>query len=347
LSRDRVVSSEASLREVLETVTKNSIQAVAVVDRDGRLAGLVTDGDIRRAILRGVSLEDRVGGAMNPTPTWAAPTIGRDEAIAFMRSRGLRHLPLVDAGWRLVDLLFLDDLTEVARLRNCAVIMAGGAGSRLRPLTETVPKPLLRVGGKPLLEIMIERLRGHGVSDFYLSVHYKSDMIEAHFGDGSRLGVSIRYLREDEPLGTAGALRLLGRWTEPLFLVNGDVLTRCDFGGMLAFHRRTGAHMTVGLVPYEVELPYGVFSLEGDRLTGLSEKPRLDFQVNSGLYVIGPELRELIPAHQVFDATDLIRLAVEAGRPVRAFPIADYWLDVGRHDDLGKADRDVAEGLLD
>jgi dTDP-glucose pyrophosphorylase len=343
-----VVTAVASLREVVETMTKNSRQVAAVVDDAGGFVGLVTDGDLRRALLRGATMAESVAQIMNRAPTTAPPEITRAEALALMQRRVIRHLPLVDRDARLVGLLFRDELLDVHALPNVAVLMAGGAGSRLRPLTNDVPKPLLRVGGKPLLEIMIERLRANGVREFYVSVHYRSEQIESHFGDGARLGVRIEYLRESEPLGTAGALRLLGdRWTSPLFLVNGDILTKCDFRSMLGFHERAGAALTVGLVPYTVELPYGVFETDGDRLTAVNEKPRLEFNVNSGLYVMSPALRALIPGGRVFDAPDLIRLAVEGGRAVKMFPITDYWLDVGRHDDFSKADRDVAEGLLD
>jgi dTDP-glucose pyrophosphorylase len=344
-----VVRPGASLREVLETITKNSRQAVVVVDADGRLAGLVTDGDLRRAILRGVSLASPVAGVMNRTPVVAPASTTRGEALALLRRRLIRHLPLLAADGRLADLLLVDDLLEPRPpLPNQAVLMAGGAGQRLRPLTESVPKPLLRVGGKPLLEIMVERLRDAGVREFHITVHHKSEMIEEHFGDGSRFEVRIKYVRETTPLGTAGALTLLEDVpSKPFFLVNGDILTKCDFRSLLEFHRRSGADMTVGTVHHAGELPYGIIEVEGDRLVRMEEKPRLDFLINSGIYVVEPRVIAQIPCERYFDATELIAALAAAGRPVAAFPITDYWLDVGRHDDFLKADRDVAEGLLD
>jgi dTDP-glucose pyrophosphorylase len=338
----------ASIREALEAITKNSRQAVVVIEGDGRLAGLVTDGDLRRAILRGLSLSEPISRAMNTHPTVAPPTTDRGEALAQMRARGIRHLPLVDAAGRVVDVLLLEDLLETGRVPNHAVLMAGGDGKRLRPLTESVPKPLLRVGGKPILEVLLERLRAAGVRTFHITVRHRSKMIQEHFGDGSRYDVAIRYIREAEPLGTAGALTLLGEApSHPFFLVNGDILTKCDFRGMLAFHERVGADVTVGTVRREIDLRYGVVEVEGDRLTTLSEKPHIDVQINGGIYVIEPAVLARIPRGQVFDATDLIRFLLDAGRPVAAFPIRDYWLDVGRVDDLHRADRDIAEGLLD
>jgi dTDP-glucose pyrophosphorylase len=348
LSPDLTVPPEASLREALAAITRNSRQAVAVAGTDGRLLGLVTDGDLRRAILRGVPLDAPVSQVMNRNPVLAPAGTSRDEALALLRRRLIRHLPLVEADGRLADLVLLDDLLEPRPLPNRAVLMAGGDGKRLRPLTESVPKPLLRVGGKPLLEILVERLRGAGVREFYITVHHKSHMIEEHFGDGSRLDVRVRYVREPEPLGTAGALTLLEeRPGEPFFLVNGDILTKCDFRGLLDFHGRSGAEMTVGAVRHAVDLPYGVIEVEGERLARVAEKPQIEFLINGGIYVVEPRVIDLIPRGRFFDATDLLGLLLGQGRPVAAFLIRDYWLDVGRHDDLRKADRALAEGLLD
>jgi NDP-sugar pyrophosphorylase family protein len=186
------------------------------------------------------------------------------------------------------------------------------------------------------------------VREVFLIVRYKSEMIEAHFGDGGRLGVRIRYIRETTPLGTAGGLALLGEpLSEPFFLVNGDILTKCDFRAMLEFHRRHRADLTVGTVPHTVEVPYGVLEVAGEQLSTISEKPRLDFLINSGVYVVGPSALSLIPHGRPFDAPELIPLLKGAGRTVVAFPIREYWLDVGRHADFTQANRDVAEGLLE
>jgi dTDP-glucose pyrophosphorylase len=342
------VPHSASVREALETITKNSRQAVMVVDGDGRLVGIVTDGDIRRGLLRGVAVDGRVADLMNRQPVTTLAGTARGEALVLMQQRSLRHLPVVDAAGRLVDVMLLEDLLRPLPIPNAAVVMAGGDGRRMRALSDEVPKPLLRVGGKPLLEILIERLRSAGISQFFVTVRYKSEMIEAHFGDGSRLGVRIRYVRENAPLGTAGALAQLPEApTAPFFLVNGDILTRCDFLGMLDFHRRCRAELTVGAVPHTVEVPYGVLRVEGDQLAAIEEKPRLDFLVNAGVYVVDPAVIPLIPRERAFDATELIPLLKRAGRTVVAFPIREYWLDVGRDGDFHRANRDVAEGLLD
>lgn len=348
LTSGLVLAPSATLREALEAITKNGRQAVFITDEAGRLAGLVTDGDVRRGMLRGASLESPVTEIMNAHPVVTAAPLAGDEAIAFMQRRSIRHLPLLDPERRLVDVVFLDDLLRPAPLPNAAVVMAGGAGRRLAPLTETTPKPLLRVGGKPLLEIMVERLRDTGIQDITLTLHYKRHMIEEHFGAGERFGVRIHYKYEEQPRGTAGVLSdLRGAFAAPFLVVNADILTKCDFREMLKFHEATRAVMTVGTVPYTVDLPYGVLEIDGEQLAGVKEKPRLDFVINSGIYVLSPLALETMPAGAVLDMPQLIAGLKAAGHRVVAFPIREYWLDVGRHDDFHKADRDVAEGLLE
>ena len=343
-----VATPGVSLREALELITKNGRQALLIVDGDGRLAGLVTDGDLRKAILRGVALEHAVEGIMNRSPIVGRPGMARAEAVAFMLARTIRHLPLVDTAGQLVDVLFLEEQIAPPALPAPAVIMAGGMGQRLRPLTEEVPKPLLRVGGRPLIEILIERLERSGISDVLVAVHHKSAMIREQLGDGARLGVRLRYLEEPERLGTIGALSLIRpRLADAFFVINGDILTKCDFRAMWEFHRAERARMTVGVSLHQVDIPYGEFTLHGARITRVEEKPRKEYPVNAGIYLLDPSVIELIPAGQYFDATDLIRLLLERDLPVSAYHIREYWLDVGRHDDLRKADRDIAEGLLD
>jgi dTDP-glucose pyrophosphorylase len=344
-----VTSPRATLREALEAITKNGRQAVLVVEADGRLAGMVTDGDVRRALLRGVPFDGAVADIMNPRPVTAPPGLGRAAAVELMLARSIRHLPLVDAGRRLVDVLFLEEQIAPPPLPAPAVIMAGGEGRRLQPLTETTPKPLIAVGGKPLIEIMIERLRQAGIGDITIALHHKSEMIRERLGDGSRLGVRIDYAIEPKPLGTMGALTLLrGRLDVPFFVVNADILTKCDFRAMWDFHRsQDNAAMTVGVSIHQVDIPYGEFTLHDGRVTRVEEKPRKEFPVNAGIYLLDPGAIGLIPAGEYFDATDMIRTLVDRGRVVAAHLIREYWLDVGRVHDLEKANRDVAEGLLD
>jgi NDP-sugar pyrophosphorylase family protein len=256
---------------------------------------------------------------------------------------------LLDAERRVADMLRLEDLVAVPPLRSRAVIMAGGEGRRLRPLTESTPKPLVEVGGKALVELMIERLRRAGMADITITLHHKSELIRERLGDGSRLGVRIDYALEPSPLGTMGALTLLReRLDAPFFVVNADILTKCDFRAMWEYHRcQDDAAMTVGVSLHQVNIPYGEFTLHEGRVTRVEEKPHKEFPVNAGIYLLDPSAIDLIPPGKFFDATDMIRALVDGGRVVAAYLIREYWLDVGRLPDLEKANRDVAEGLLD
>jgi dTDP-glucose pyrophosphorylase/predicted transcriptional regulator len=347
---DVLVPEGATIRQVLEAMTRSGKQVALVVDPESRLVGLVTDGDLRKAILRGAPLEAKVEEAMNRTPIVGVPGLPTAEAITLMRTRSIRQLPLLDARGVVKDLLILEELLEpLPPLRNRAIIMAGGEGKRLRPLTESAPKPLLSVGGKPLLEILIDRLRQSGIIDIVVALHHKADMIRARLGDGARLGVRIEYVEEPKPLGTMGALTLIrDQLDAPFFVVNGDILTKCDFRGMWDFHRNQDAvAMTVGVSLHQIEIPYGEFTLRGSRVVEVEEKPRKEFPVNAGIYVIDPSAVDTMPTGQYCDATDLIRLLLAQSKRVAAYVISEYWLDVGRHYDFEKANRDVAEGLLD
>jgi len=344
-----LVREGATVRQVLEVITRNGKQIALVVDEDARLLGLVTDGDLRKAILHGVSLDAKVDEVMNRRPVIASSGLPHAEALGLMRARSIRHLPLLDGSRTVVDLLMLEDLLALPLLKNRAVIMAGGEGRRLHPLTESTPKPLLTVGGRSLLEMLIEQLRHSGVTQVLIALHHKPDMIRGHLRDGGRLGVSIEYVEEPRPLGTLGALPLMrARLDDPFFVVNADILTKCDFRAMWGFHQSQGSPaMTVGVSIHQVDIPYGEFTLHGARVTRVEEKPRKEFPVNAGIYLLDPSVIDLIPGGQYFDATDLIRLLLDEGRPVAAYLIREYWLDVGRHPDLEKANRDMAEGLLD
>ena len=348
---DVMVAEGASLRDVLELLTRTGKQIALIADPDRKLVGLVTDGDLRKAILRGLSLDAKVDEAMNRAPLVAPAGMTSEDALRLMRERSIRHLPVVDAERRIVDLLRLEDLLTPLPppLSTRAVIMAGGEGRRLQPITETVPKPLVKIGGKPLIEILIERLHASGIHEIVVAVHHKSTVVRAALGDGARLGVRLSYVEEQTPLGTMGALTLVRDLLDgPFVVVNADILTRCDFRAMLEFHRsQPDVRMTVGVSLHQVDIPYGEFTLRGARVTRVEEKPRKEFPINAGIYVLEPSVVDVIPAGEPFDATDLIRWLLDKDWPVAAYPIREYWLDVGRLGDLEKANRDVAEGLLD
>jgi NDP-sugar pyrophosphorylase family protein len=258
----------------------------------------------------------------------------------------VNHLPLVDEQGRVAGILLRSDLVSSNLPAVSAVIMAGGFGTRLRPLTEHIPKPMLPVGDRPLLERTIGRLRDAGIRRVHVSTHYLSEMITNYFGDGQAFGVDLRYVAEDRPLGTAGALKLMDQRHEPLLVINGDILTSVDFRDMLAHHRAHRADVTIGVRQYDLQVPYGVVERSGAYVSALREKPVMCFLVNAGIYLLEPSVYRYIPDGETFDMPDLIQRLLDDGRPVVSFPIVEYWLDIGRHDDYEQAQEDVRQGRV-
>ena len=347
-----VVSPESCIREVLESIDRGAQGIALVLDNERRLIATVTDGDVRRAILAGMDLELPVQALLlQRDPTFqsgpvTAPDGTPDEALLHLMSEtSLRQIPLVDEEGRVVKIALLSELVKEYELPLMrAVVMAGGYGTRLRPLTDEMPKPMLPVGDRPLLEIIVNGLREAGIRQVNLATHYKSDMIADHFKDGQGFGVDIRYVKEDQPLGTAGALSLLDESDEPLLVINGDILTRVDFRAMLNFHREHEADLTVAVRQYEFRVPYGVIDTDGVAVTGISEKPLVRQFINAGIYLLNPSIRRLIPNGQHYDIPDLIQELLKQGRPVVCFPIREYWLDIGKSDQYDQAKIDVAAG---
>lgn len=347
---DVLVTDSTSIRDAMERVTANACGIVLVVDEAQRLTGTVTDGDIRRAILRGMDLSTKVADLIahqEPGPA-DGPVVAPhgtppDVLLELMRRFHIRHVPLLDDDRRVVGLVRLEDLIEEPQDFR-AVVMAGGFGTRLRPLTENTPKPLLQVGDRPLIEHILGQLHAGGVRHVSVTTHYKPEVIKDHLGDGGRFGVDIDYLTEDAPLGTAGALGMLPPWDSTLLVVNGDVLTRVNYRAMLDFHREHHAVLTVGVRQYEVQVPYGVIEADGVLVRGINEKPLLRFFVNAGVYLLEPELHARLSTGARIDMTELIEQLIAAGAPVVSFPISEYWLDIGQLPDYERAKDDVATG---
>jgi len=337
--RTTLVSPEATLREALAQLGRCRQHILLVVGPSHRLLGTLTDGDFRRAILDAVPLESAVANIMNRAPRTVGPEVARAGALAVMQNSAIQALPVVADNGAIVGLLRLEDMIQAeARRPNWALVLAGGLGQRLRPLTETLPKPMLPVGGRPILETILEELSGHGLCNVFLSVNYKAEIIKGHFGDGSRFGMRIRYLEEREQLGTAGPLGLLPTdLQEPLLVMNGDLLTKVHFGRLLDYHVSQGADITVGVRPYEVEIPFGVVECENNRIRSIAEKPVQNFLVSAGIYVIGRHVVAQVPSGQPKSMPDLLREVIAASGAVIGFPIHEYWVDVGRHHELTRA----------
>lgn len=351
--RDVTVGPSATLAETIECIDRSGLQVALVAGQDGALLGMVTDGDIRRAILRGCRLSEAIGTVMNAAPHALPAGTPRAEVLSFMRRHKFHQVPLVDGQGRLAGLELLDRLIGAAELPNSVVVMAGGRGTRLRPLTEDCPKPMLPVGGKPILEHILEAFIEEGFRKFFFSVNYMAETITAHFGSGEAWGARIEYLRESNPLGTAGSLTLLSeRPRHPLVVMNGDLLTKVSFASMLEFHERHGGLATMAVREYDLEIPYGVVTVDngevlgfdenvGGRIVRIDEKPVQRFFVNAGIYVLSPESFDHLPTETPFDMPMLFDRLRQAGATM-AFPLRDYWVDVGRHDELEMAKDDLA-----
>ena len=336
-----VVAPDASLRDAIACIDRSGLQLALVVDAEGRLLGVLSDGDVRRAILRGCELNVPAGTVMNAHPTTAPAATPAAELLALMRRRVLHHVPLVDEAGRVVDLATLDALTGMAERPNWVVLMAGGLGTRLGNLTVSCPKPMLPVGGKPILETIIEGFAEQGFRQIFLAVNYMAEVIEGYFGDGGRHGVTIRYLHEDRRLGTAGALSLLPAAPEhPLIVMNGDLLTRARFDRLLATHEEQGAAATMAIKEYDFQVPYGVVRMDGARIVSIEEKQVQRFFISAGIYALGPEALGLIPKGEYLDMPTLFEQCLAAGRQTCGHLLEEYWLDVGRLDDLERGQRE-------
>ena len=339
-----LIGPQTSLHDALEVIDRTGSQMALVVDADRRLLGTLSDGDIRRSLLRGMALSEPVAGAMNATPSFAAAGEPRESILATMRRRGIHQMPVLDAGRRVVGLEVFGDFFDTPRRENWVVIMAGGLGTRLGDLTRDVPKPMLPVGSRPLLETIVRHVAGQGFERIYLAVNYKADQIEAHFGDGTSLGVDIRYLREDRRMGTAGALSLLPEAPQaPIVVTNADLLTKEDFGHMVDRHLESGADATMAVRPYEMQVPFGVIRESDGLIHAIEEKPMQRFMVNAGIYVLSPGFFDHVPQGVFFDMTTLFDKLIERGCRARVHQVRNYWLDIGRMSDYERANLDFAD----
>lgn len=339
-----LISPTVPLREALEKIDNAGSRMVLVVDETRRLLGSLSDGDIRRGLLRGLTLADPVSSAMHVGPTTADASEGRQVILARMRRLGVYQMPVVGPDNVVVGMETVDDILTTPDRNNPVVIMAGGRGSRLAELTHQTPKPMLKVGARPLLETIVSNLAMQGFSKIHLAVNYKAEQIEQHFGDGSAFNVEISYLREERPLGTAGALSLLTEVPEqPLIVTNADLLTREDLGHMLDRHVEAKAHGTMAVRNYEMQVPFGVVREGESGIEAIDEKPVQRFVVSAGMYVLSPEVLTLIPRPQPVDMPALFDLMMRRGMQTRCHHIDGYWLDIGRMADYERANLDFAE----
>jgi len=337
-----LIGPEYTIREALAVIDREALRGAIIVDQNKKLLGLVSDGDIRRGILSGVSLDSQVSKVMNTKPTIAATNTSKQQLIELMEAKEILSIPLVENGI-VVGLHTLHESLHKPRLENPVFLMAGGFGTRLRPLTNNCPKPLLKVGDKPILEIILLNFIKSGFTNFYISTHYMPEMIMEYFGDGKKWDVNITYVYEDSPLGTGGALGLLPDNLPklPLIMMNGDVLTNINFQKLLEFHVNESADASMCVREYEYQIPYGVIQSEAGKITSMIEKPTQLFHINAGIYVINPEIIEQVKSNKKIDMPTLLEQQIEAQGNVMMFPIHEYWLDIGRMEDYQRAQADI------
>ncbi|MFT8872856.1 MAG: nucleotidyltransferase family protein [Sporolactobacillus sp.] len=339
--KDFLVQEAATLIETLACINTNASGTAVVVDSDKHLKGTITDGDIRRAILKGRDLYSSIEQIYNAQCQFVHEQFSPEEAEDLF-SQAIKLVPVVDQNRQVIDCLrYQNYIVSAIERSNPVVIMAGGLGTRLRPLTENTPKPMLHIGEKPILERIIERVKKAGFHNIFLSVNYKSEVIENYFMDGSAFGVTIQYIREEQRLGTAGPIAMAAEYLhEPFIVVNGDIFTNLDFGQLMDFHLHGHYSMTVGSRDYKMQVPYGVLNVnEQNHISSLDEKPIFHFAVSGGVYVLSPEAIHFIPENQFYDIPQLINKLLENGNTVGNYPILDYWMDIGRMEDYQEVNR--------
>lgn len=335
------IRANDSIKFTMEIIDREARGIALVIDDDQKLIGTITDGDIRRAILKGDSLEEPVESIMNNNFIFVTKDYSKTLVETIFQNRSIRQLPVLDDKMRVIDVIFYHEFFEENIKENWAIIMAGGLGTRLHALTKDLPKPMLRVGAKPIIETIIEQLKSYGYKNIVLCLNYKADIIRNYFQDGANFGVNIKYINEKKRLGTAGAIKFAKEYiTKPFFVLNGDVLTKLNFDQFMYYHLKNQNAITIGTKKYDIQIPYGVVNVQDERVTELREKPCSSYFISGGMYCLNPETIEFIPDNEYFDITQLINNYLTEKKKVGSFPITEYWMDIGQLDDYNQANTD-------
>ncbi|MGD9625710.1 MAG: nucleotidyltransferase family protein [Arcobacter sp.] len=338
---DIIVKETTSIKEVLQIIDKSSKQLAIVVDDNKRLLGTISDGDIRRALLKNMSLSESVKDIYFKNPTVANINNSKEEIINICRVKKIHQIPLVDDNGNLIGIEILDELISKEEKTNKVILMVGGLGTRLRPLTENTPKPMLKVGNKPILQTIIEKFAEYGYTNIIMCVNYKSHMIQDYFGDGKEFGVNIEYVLENQRMGTAGALSLLkDKPNEPFFVMNGDLLTNVNFEHLHNYHIATNSMATMCVREYDFQVPYGVVNIKDSKIISIEEKPTHKFFVSAGIYMLSSEVLNYIPQNEFYDMPILFEKLINLNQNTVSFPIREYWLDIGRIEEYKKANEE-------
>jgi len=328
----------STIEKALSVIDSGAVKIALVVDTDNKLLGTLSDGDIRRGLLRKKLLNETIEDVYFKNPTTANKGTSKEDLLHLCLVNGISQVPIVDEDRKVIDLFIIDDGLQKKQHENHVVLMVGGLGTRLRPLTENTPKPMLKVGGKPILETIVKRFVDDGFTNITMCLGYKSNVIQDYFRDGGSFGANIDYIVEEERMGTAGALTLLEkRLDNPFFVMNGDLLTNINFEKMLDFHVEHNSKATMCVREYDIEVPYGVVNVANENITSIIEKPIHSFFVNSGIYLLEPDCIDLIPDNKFYDMPTLFEELIAAKEKIISFPLQEYWLDIGRVADYEKA----------
>ncbi|MGJ0308739.1 nucleotidyltransferase family protein [Aliarcobacter cryaerophilus] len=334
----------ATIKEALEIIDKGSMQIALVVDENDKLLGTLTDGDIRRGLLKGFDLSSSIEAIVFKTPTIAKISDTKEDILKIALSKKLHQIPIVDDDEKVLGIQEIEELIKPKDKINKVVLMVGGLGTRLRPLTDNTPKPMLKVGNKPILQTIVEKFAEYGYTNIIMCVNYKSDIIQDYFKDGSDFGVNIEYIFEEQRMGTAGALSLLrDKPTEPFFVMNGDLLTNVNFEHLHNYHIATNSMATMCVREYDFQVPYGVVNIKDSKIVSIEEKPTHKFFVSAGIYMLNSEVLDYIPKNEFYDMPTLFEKLISLNENTVSFPVREYWLDIGRIDEYQKANAEYSE----
>ena len=330
-----------SVLNVINNIENSQYQICFIVDDQGSLIGSITDGDIRRGLIEGYAIESHASKIMNSKPISILSSQSEKEAQTIMASNQIKQLPVIDTDNKLIGVHLMDQILNLAPKENSILIMAGGFGKRMMPLTENLPKPMLKVAGKPILEHIILNAKAQGFRKFIISLHYLGNLIIDHFGDGSNLDISIQYIHESEPLGTAGAMALIDPLPNlPFIVTNGDIITDVNYANLLHFHESNKSQATMAIKKYELQNPYGVVNIKGLEITSFEEKPIQISYVNAGIYALNPSSLKYLKVNEPCDMPDFFELLKNNNHLITAYPIHETWADVGRPIDLSEVNED-------
>ncbi|MDD2699118.1 MAG: nucleotidyltransferase family protein [Arcobacteraceae bacterium] len=334
----------ATIKEALQIIDGGAMQIALIVDENDKLLGTLTDGDIRRGLLKGLDLNSSIESIIFKTPTIAKISDTKEEILQLALSKKLHQIPIVDDNGKILGIQEIEELIKPKGKTNKVILMVGGLGTRLRPLTENTPKPMLKVGNKPILQTIVEKFAEYGYGNIVMCVNYKSHIIQDYFGNGSSFGVNIEYILEEQRMGTAGALSLLKeKPTEPFFVMNGDLLTNVNYEHLHDFHIANNSMGTMCVREYDFQVPYGVVNIDGSHILSIEEKPTHKFFVSAGIYMLSPDVLQYIPENEFYDMPTLFEKIISEKQNAISFPLREYWLDIGRIEEYKKANEEYME----